>query len=227
MKRLPLSLIASLPILTGCATVKNPGPTRETNFTEEELKQRIELVVHVERPEMSDLDDMIPEDVKWAIYQSASRESKRLEDLLRQCNLFTEVVSQRTNLDRRPTVTIKPLPRKSEYTGFDDPMILIYGGIFPLYYKENHGVAFSLKESNSEFRFEYTTEAVVGLIAPAMSASSKSWSAKTEDETYWNNLRAELLKFFRSYLSNLPQRGSSYSPSTSEAGACSRASSVP
>ncbi len=227
MKHLPLSPIVALLILTGCTTVKNPGPTRETNFTEEELKQRIELVVHVERPEMSDLDDMIPEHLKWAIYQSASREAKRLEELLRQCKLFTEVVSQRDDLDPRPTVTIKPLPRKTEYTGFDDPMILIYGGIFPLYYKENHGVAFSLKESNREFRFEHTKEAVVGLIAPVMSASSKSWSARTEDATYWNKLRAELLKFFRSYLSNPPQSDLSYSPSVSDTGACSRASSVP
>lgn len=199
MKQLTASFTVFLCILSGCTSVKNPGPTEHANFTEEERTERIELVIHVEEPKMSDLDDIIPEETKWWVYKNALHESRRLRSILEECDLFITVRSRPSINDGIHTLSVKPLPREFERTGFDDPMILIYGGIFPLHYKNNHSVAFTLKETGRAFHFNWSEEAIVGLIASALSSGSREWNSKREDEKYWNLLRAGLLEFFQAY----------------------------
>lgn len=197
MNRITITILLATVALSGCATFKNPGPPQFASFNEQELEERIDLVVHLEMPEMGDLDDMIPDHTKRWVYNRAKYESERLIDILRKCELFKSVVTRRIKPDTEPIVTIKALPRKRESTGFEDPMILIYGGIFPIYSKENHGISFALVESNNDFHFEWTEEFMIGWVAPIISATNKNWSSKRVNEAYWNQLRTELLHFFK------------------------------
>ncbi len=196
MNRTTIAILFATVALSGCATFKNPGPPKLASFNEQELEERIDLVVHVDMPEMCDLDDMIPDHTKRWVYNRAKYESERLVDTLRKCDLFKSVVTRRIEPDTEQIVTIKALPRIRESTGFEDPMILIYGGIFPIYSKDNHGISFALVESNNDFHFEWTEETIIGWVAPVISAANKNWSSKRVNEAYWNQLRAELIDFF-------------------------------
>lgn len=197
MKHLATCLLLATTLLVGCATTKNPGPAPSAHFSDNELRDKLDITVHVEMPEIRDLDDMIPDETKIWVYERARFESQRLVEILRKCELFKNVVTRRIDPNLERIVTVKALPRKTEGTGFEDPMILIYGGIIPIYSKNNHGVSFALVESNSDFHFEWTEETVIGLIAPVMSATQKNWSSKRENEDYWNQLRAKLHAFFK------------------------------
>ncbi|MDQ8196757.1 hypothetical protein QEH56_01290 [Pelagicoccus enzymogenes] len=199
MKKLPVCLLAASTFLIGCASVKNPGPSAFPSFSEPEVSQTLKLTVHVKKPQREDLDDIIPEETKTWIYNRAVYESERLAMLLRKCQLFEQVLTGEPNERKNGSLTLKALPRLHERTGFDDPMILIYLGVFPLWEKENHGVAFQVLETQDEFQFSWQEERVIGMVAPLISATNQNWSSKRANEAYWKELRAELHRFFKAY----------------------------
>lgn len=183
--------------LTGCTAYQNPASLAPPAFSAEELSARIHLKVAVRLPEKADFELIKDAYMREAYYDLAVSRANRLVAVLRGCQVVDSISIE--NVKESYDVVIVDLPVKVERTGLDDPMALIYGGVLPVYSKDERGVRFGfLKGGSGDFTFTWTESKVIAIWAPVVAAGNSKWETSRKSTKYWYDLRAELLKTFSS-----------------------------
>ena len=203
---LSISLLVLLPA-TGCVVYKNPVPPIPPPAAAGQWPVRYPFRLGVRNPPATDFNCIWNENEGKRELAQARAEAQRLATILSQCHLFNNVVlaeARSTSCD----LTIEALPRipetadneKNPWMMFecdDNPGVILYGTIIPLYFNNNLGVRFKfLQGAEGEFRFKWTEETIVGFWAPVVGMAGKNWQFQRSSGAYWNELRSVLIERF-------------------------------
>lgn len=195
-------LLVSFSVLlatTGCVLYKNPASSVPPPTITKQWQVRYPLHLCVKNPHESDFNCITNGyERKWKLEQ-AYAEAQRLVKILNQCHLFKDVtLSDAGSISC--DLTIEAIPRVFETSEFDwgnNPWIIFYGSIFPLYSENDMGVNFKfLKPTNGDFKFDWTEEYVVGFWALAVDIFGTNWHFSDSSSQYWNRLRSALIQKF-------------------------------
>jgi hypothetical protein len=195
MMRLALKM-ALVVFVAGCVSYQNPGPSGRPTLSVEELAGRLPIKVGIRMPTMVEFQAIPNEHQRQLQYDLALSESKRLLSILTDCQVLQSVSAVESSLDSYDAVIVA-LPRSVGRTDLDDPWLLLYGGVIPSYSKNERGISFRFeKGGHGDVLFKWTESLVVGLWAPFVSASGEKWMSSRKSTTYWQDLRAEMLRVF-------------------------------
>lgn len=183
-------------VATGCAVYKNPAPSIPGETATLGWHAHYPLHICVRTPQGADFNCIRDKNIRQFELQQSISEAQRLVKILNQCRLFDEVTMsdpESTSCD----ITIAALPRTCERTDYDSPWLLLYGGVLPIYSKNNKGVYFEfLDGSDEEFSFDWTEEMVIGLWAPVVRIAGTNWQFGHTSNLYWKQLRTALIQKF-------------------------------
>jgi len=195
-----LAIVLLLPCL-GCVATKNavsdqPGAGLISSW---QPRYSTAVCVRIPAPE-----EMGPTTTAWerrANAQLASQNAWRLARILAECRLFQEVTVASAADIATNALVIQALPNELPVADPNDPWLLLYGGVVPIYRCFDESVRFTfLQDSKTEFVFPWKTQSLVGVWAPMVAAAGSGWHLSltvqrpVSESQYWSALRLALIK---------------------------------
>jgi len=193
--------IMSLVSFTGCVAIKNAAPEKPQASLISQWQPRYSSSVCVRIPTLEEVDAMTNRWERQANIHSASLDAYRLARILSECRLFKEVTVSSIADVATNVLVIQALRNDPPVADPNDPWLMLYGGVIPIYRCFDESVRFRfLPGSRKEFVFPWKERSLVGVWAPVVAAVGPGWHLRltvqcpVSESQYWSALRSALIE---------------------------------
>jgi hypothetical protein len=184
---------------TGCVAIKNAVSEKPQASLVSQWQPRYSSSVCVRIPTLEEMDAITNSWERQANIHFASLNAYRLAKILAEIRLFKEVTVSSVAAISTNVLVIQALPNDPPVADPNDPWLLLYGGVVPIYECFDESVRFRfLQGSRKEFVFPWKKRSLMGVWAPVVAAVGSGWYLRLQhtasESKYWCELRSALIE---------------------------------